>query len=91
MSKQMKVADVAKMTRALRRSADLAGGWTALAALLSQGGPRITKQAVHVWQQRGVPVERALQIETALRGAVTRDELRPDLYSGYVRVEEARR
>jgi DNA-binding transcriptional regulator YdaS (Cro superfamily) len=29
-----------------------------------------------------VPAERAVQIEKALNGAVTRQELRPDLYEG---------
>ena len=87
----MRVTHVTQMTRALRRAAELAGGWTALAHQLSQEGPRVTKQGVHVWQQRGVPIERAMQIEQVLKGAITRDELRPDLYQGYRRVEEARR
>jgi len=86
----MRVTDATRMTRALRRAADLAGGWTALADLLSQEGERISKQAVWAWGTRGVPAERALQIERVLRATVTRDELRPDLYQGYRRVDEVR-
>ena len=81
----MRVADVTRMTRALKRAAELAGGWTALATLLSQDGDRISKQAVHSWQYRGIPAERAVQIEHVLRGAVLREDLRGDLYEGMVR------
>ena len=91
MELQMTVAQAAQMTKALKRATASAGGWTALAKVLSHDGPRITKQGVWSWQTRGIPAERAVQLERVLKGTVTRDELRPDLYSGYVRVEEARR
>jgi DNA-binding transcriptional regulator YdaS (Cro superfamily) len=84
----MRVAHATQMVKTLKRAAELAGGWTALAHQLSQEGPRVSKQGVHVWLQRGVPVERAMQIEQVLGGVITRDELRPDLYQGYRRVEE---
>lgn len=80
----MRVQDAARMTRSLRRAAELTDGWTGLAAALSRHAP-ISKQAVHAWLQRGVPAERAIQIEAVTRGAVLREELRPDLYQGMVR------
>jgi len=81
----MKVTHVTQMTRALRRAADLAGGWTGLAQVLSQDGNRISKQAIHSWLYRGVPAERAVEIERVLKGAILREDLRPDLYDGMVR------
>ena len=49
------------------------------------GGPHavgkmlgITGQAVSQW--RRVPVDRAIAIERATNGAVTREELRPDIF-----------
>jgi DNA-binding transcriptional regulator YdaS (Cro superfamily) len=86
----MRVAHVTQMTRALKRAAELTGGWTALAEALSEDGHRISKQACHNWNYRGVPAERALQIEKVTRGVVPRHELRPDLFSGYVRQEVTR-
>ena len=56
----MRVAHVTQMTRALQRAAELTGGWTALAEALSEDGHRISKQACHSWNYRGVPAERAL-------------------------------
>ena len=91
MELQMTVAQAAQMAKALKRATTSAGGWTALARVLSHDGPRITKQGVWSWQTRGIPAERAVQIERVLKGAVTRDELRPDIFAGYVRAEESRR
>jgi len=81
----MRVAHVTQMTRALQRAAELTGGWTALAEALSEDGHRISKQACHSWNYRGVPAERALQIEKVTRGVVLREHLRPDLYEGMTR------
>jgi len=83
-NRQMRVAHSTQMIRALQRAAGLSdNGWTGLAAALSkQGGKPISKQAVHAWLYRGVPAERAVQIERVLDGAVLREELRPDLYEG---------
>lgn len=39
----------------------------------------VTPQAIAKWRKR-VPGERVLGIEAATNGAVTRHELRPDLY-----------
>lgn len=39
----------------------------------------VTKQAVTKWRRK-VPAERVLGIEEATGGAVTRHDLRPDLY-----------
>jgi DNA-binding transcriptional regulator YdaS (Cro superfamily) len=40
----------------------------------------VSRQAISNWKRRGVPAEQCLQIEIALRGAITRAELRPDLF-----------
>ncbi len=58
---------------ALKRAVALAGGLTALAR-----GLGISPQAISQWRQ--VPATRVLAVERATDGAVTRSELRPDLY-----------
>lgn len=40
----------------------------------------VSEQAISKWKKRGVPAERVLEIERVTGGAVTRYELRPDLY-----------
>jgi len=60
----------------IRRAAYLCGGQTALAAILG-----VKPQAVQQWVAKGhVPPSRAIQIEQATSGQVTRHDLRPDLY-----------
>lgn len=63
--------------RALQRAIDHAGGQSALAR-------KLRVQQKHVWnwlnRQRQVPGGRVIDIERATDGAVTRHELRPDLY-----------
>jgi DNA-binding transcriptional regulator YdaS (Cro superfamily) len=61
------------MTSALKRAIEAAGGTGKLAAALG-----IKSQAVSQW--RRVPGERVIAVERATGGAVTRHELRPDLY-----------
>jgi DNA-binding transcriptional regulator YdaS (Cro superfamily) len=58
---------------ALSRAIEEAGGVAELARKLS-----ISSQAVSQWDR--VPAERALEVERATGGAVTRHDLRPDLY-----------
>lgn len=41
----------------------------------------VTNMAISQWLKRGVPPARAIQIEAATGGAVTREELRPDLFA----------
>lgn len=41
----------------------------------------VSQQAICNWKRRGVPAEQCFQIEIALRGAVTRADLRPDLFA----------
>lgn len=63
-------------THAIQRAAELAGGQSALARKLG-----CTSQAVSKMCSTGrVPAERVLAVESAVSGAVTRHELRPDLY-----------
>ncbi len=58
---------------ALTQAIKATGGTAALAQLL-----KISSQAVSQWER--TPVERVLDIERATNGAVTRHELRPDIY-----------
>jgi len=81
----MRVQHATQMTKALKRAADLSDGWTGLARALTAGGDPVSKQGVFAWQFRGIPAERAVQVEQVTRGVVPRHELRPDLFSGYVR------
>lgn len=64
------------MKRALRRAIRVAGCQAELARRLG-----ITSMAVTQWRKRGrIPAEWVTRIEEATGGAVTREELRPDLY-----------
>ena len=57
-------------------AAAVAGSQSKLARALN-----VRPQSVHQWCETGVvPAKRAIQIERAVNGAVTRYELRPDLY-----------
>lgn len=47
--------------------------------------PPVTQGAIGHFMRKRVPAERVLQIERATEGAVTRYEMRPDLYP----IEEA--
>lgn len=40
----------------------------------------VTPMAVVQWFKRGVPAKRAVQIEEATKGEVTRHDLRPDIF-----------
>lgn len=60
---------------ALQRAIDLAGSQAELADMLG-----VVAMAVSNWKRRGVPVAQAIAIEKALRGSVTREELRPDVF-----------
>lgn len=64
------------MNLGVQKAVDLAGGQTALAKLMG------VKQG-HVWKwlrMEQIPAERAIQMELATNGRVTRQELRPDLW-----------
>lgn len=61
---------------ALRKAVELAGGVTALADKLGVG-----QSVVSNWLMReSIPPQRCVEIETAVQGAVTRYELRPDIF-----------
>ena len=57
----------------VRKASEAVGSVTALALQL-----KIKPQAIHQWVR--VPAERVLAIEKATGGAVTRHDMRPDLY-----------
>lgn len=63
--------------RPIERAVRLAGGQAELARLCKTSQPRIW-QCLH--RNLTVPAELVLPIERAVGGAVTRYELRPDLY-----------
>jgi DNA-binding transcriptional regulator YdaS (Cro superfamily) len=63
---------------ALQRAIELAGSQAELAEMLG-----VVPMAVTNWKLRTrgvVPVAQAIAIEKALRGAVTREQLRPDIF-----------
>lgn len=60
----------------IQKAIQHAGGVSALAARMG-----VTYQAIQQWEKTGrVPAERAIELERATDGEVTRHELRPDLY-----------
>jgi DNA-binding transcriptional regulator YdaS (Cro superfamily) len=64
---------------ALQRAIERAGGQAALANVMN-----VTPQAVSQWvhSRRPIPLSRAIAIEQWSGGAITRAELRPDIF-GY--------
>lgn len=65
-----------RQTAALKRAIRIAGSRAALGQKI--GG--ISGQAVGKWLKAGVPPERVLDVEAATLGAVSRHDLRPDIY-----------
>lgn len=64
----------------LQRAVEIAGGQTALAALL---GPPIKQAHVWWWLEKmdgRVPPQHCAAIERATEGKVTRHDLRPDIF-----------
>ncbi len=64
------------ITKSLEKIIAIAGSQTALAKELG-----IQQQAISEWLQKGtIPPHRVLKLEEIVKGAVTRHELRPDIY-----------
>ena len=63
------------MTKAIDKAIQHYGSQAALARACD-----VSQMAVSKWTRNGVPPERALQIEKLTDGAVTRQDLRPDLF-----------
>lgn len=64
------------MKSAIQKAVEAIGSQSALARKLD-----VTPQCVQQWVRSGkVPAERVLEIEFATAGAVSRFELRPDIY-----------
>jgi DNA-binding transcriptional regulator YdaS (Cro superfamily) len=62
----------------VQKAIKIAGGQSALARLI---GGKVRQQHVRLWLHMDrIPAERAIQIEEATKGAVSRSELRPDLW-----------
>lgn len=65
-----------KLMTAIERAINEVGGQTAMARLLN-----IRPQSVQSWVSSGsVPIARAVEVERATGGVVTRRELRPDIF-----------
>lgn len=64
-----------KEIKPLERAIEILGGQERLAEKLD-----VTTQAVYKWRRSRVPAERVLAVEEAVAGAVTRHQLRPDIY-----------
>jgi DNA-binding transcriptional regulator YdaS (Cro superfamily) len=60
---------------ALQRAIDAVGSQAELARSLD-----VLPQHITNWKRRGVPAERCIAIEEATKSAVTRYELRPDVF-----------
>lgn len=71
----MNIETITKQLLTVRQVADLCG---------------ITVQAVYKWEksERGVPIEHCRVIEDATNGAVTRHDLRPDIFDAPVAVTQ---
>ena len=69
------VYDCAMNNTALSKAFTLFGSQAKLARALN-----IAPMAVSKWKTNGVPPERALEIERLTSGAITRQDLRPDLF-----------
>lgn len=70
---------------AIARAVTQIGGQSILARLIG-----VKPQAVQQWVNAGVcPAKRAIQVEKATNGAVSRFELRPDLYPTDTDIEAA--
>ena len=70
-----------RMLTALYSATEYAGGWRELARMLSEHtGESVSPQAVFQWTVKLMPAERAVDLEETTLGAVTRQNLRPDLY-----------
>jgi len=65
---------------AVNAAISVAGGIVALAKKLG-----VSQQQISLWQRGNgvIQAERALMIEAATNGEITRKDLRPDLYEGY--------
>ncbi len=64
------------MSKGLEKAVQHYGGnQSALARALG-----VTSMTICNWFSRGVPAERAVQIEEVTNGGVTREEIRPDLF-----------
>lgn len=59
----------------IQRAIESVGSQADLARLLE-----VLPQHITNWKKRGVPAERCIAIETATDGAVTRHDLRPDVF-----------
>lgn len=67
-----------KQNTGLKLAITLAGSQAKLATML---GGNVRQQHVSYWLRTGVPVRRAIQIEKALIGKVTREDMCPDIFS----------
>lgn len=65
-------------TKALERAIKIAGGQSALARKIGRAQGHVFYWLKHA--KDGVPPQAAIDIENALQGAVSRHEIRPDIF-----------
>ena len=63
------------MKKPIETAAEHVGGFAELARIVGVKPP-----AVHQWRESGVPAGRCLAVEAATGGAITRYDLRPDVF-----------
>lgn len=71
----LNIAFIVKTMKALNEAIKIIGTQAKLAELL-----KVTPMAVTQWKKRRIPDWAVIPIEAATDGAVTRHELRPDIY-----------
>lgn len=66
----------------LERAIDIAGGQAAMARKLTAAGYRVRQAHIWKWLNRAkkLPAEAVLPIEQVTEGAVSRHDLRPDIF-----------
>lgn len=65
----------------LQNAITKAGGVIEVARLMSQQGDYVYPQLVQSWMAaERIPSDRVIPLEKALGGAITRGEMRPDIY-----------
>ncbi|MFC7399567.1 helix-turn-helix domain-containing protein [Chelatococcus sp. GCM10030263] len=77
------------VNESLRRACEIVGGQTALADILG-----VRQSTLNYWltgAKRGVPGHYVLPIEAATYGAVSRHQLRPDIYPERINRRTARK
>ena len=69
-----------KMADYAKSAIDFAGGPSALARHIRAHGHKISTQAISQWRNKGVPPNRAIIVEQAAKGRVSRYQMNPHVF-----------